>query len=76
MQGQSQQAQNLISLFYNGIDGREKENFIYKRVDTELDETCHIEMDETDHRKPQKLAEKGTTAFQYHAGEIIGVFCK
>jgi len=76
MQGQSQQVQNLISLLHKGIDGRENENFLYKRVDTELDETCHIEMDETDHGKLEKLAEKATTAFQYHAGEIIGIFCK
>jgi hypothetical protein len=75
MQGQSQQVQNLISLLHKGIDGREKENFLYKRVDTELDETCHIEMDETDHGKLEKLAEKATSTFQCHAGEIIDMFC-
>lgn len=56
-------------------DGREKENFLYKRVDIELDETCHIEMDETDHGKLEKLAEKATSTFQCHAGEIIDMFC-
>ncbi|MGN6399586.1 MAG: CBASS cGAMP-activated phospholipase, partial [Flavisolibacter sp.] len=50
MQGQSQLVENLISLLQNGID-REQEhepNFVYKRIDTLLDETCVIDLDETD----------------------------
>jgi len=75
MQGQSQHVENLISLLHKGIDRREGENFIYKRVDTELDETCLIELDETDKGKLQKLSEKATSAFQNEAGEIISKFC-
>jgi uncharacterized protein len=74
MQGQSQQVQNLISLLHKGIDRQETENFIYKRIDTELDETCHINLDETDKGKLEKLAEKATGGFQNNAGEIFRNF--
>lgn len=74
MQGQSQQVQNLISILKNGIDKREPNNFIYNRIDTELDETCGIEMDETDIGKLKKLAEKATIEFQNHATTIINTY--
>lgn len=74
MQGQSQQVQNLISLLQNGIDKQEKENFIYKRIDTELDETCFVELDETNPRKLEKLAEKAQHEFQNNANSIIELF--
>lgn len=76
MQGQSQQVQNLISILKNGIDKREPNNFIYNRIDTELDETCGIEMDETDIGKLKKLAEKATIEFQNHATTIIDTYYK
>ncbi len=75
MQGQSQQVQNLISLLKNGIDKREPDNFTYMRVDTELDETCSIDLDETDQKKLNKLAEKATIEFQNHASNIIKNYC-
>ena len=75
MQGQSQQVQNLVSLLHKGIDRREGDNFIYKSVDTELDETCLIELDETDKGKLQKLSEKAASAFQYEAGDINSKLC-
>lgn len=74
MQGQSQQVQNLISLMKNGIDRQEPDNFGYIRIDTELDETCNIEMDETDKEKLKKLAEKATIEFQKNATIIIKAF--
>lgn len=67
--------QNLVSLLHKGVDRREAENFIYKRVDTELVETCLIALDETDKGKLQKLSEKATSAFQHEAGDIISKFC-
>lgn len=74
MQGQSQQVQNLISLLQNGIDRQEQQNFIYKRIDTELDETCNIKLDETNKKKLEKLAEKAHVAFQNSANEILANF--
>ena len=74
MQGQSQQVQNLISLLQYGMDKQEQENFIYKRVDTELDETCFVELDETDRRKLEKLGEKAQHEFQNHVGSILDLF--
>lgn len=74
MQGQSQQVQNLISILKNGIDRREADNFDYVRIDTELDETCGIEMDETDINKLSKLAEKASIEFQNNATQVIRLF--
>lgn len=73
MQGQSQQVQNLISILKNGIDKREPDNFVYTRIDTLLDETCRIEMDETDISKLKKLAEKATIEFQNNATNVMKV---
>lgn len=75
MQGQSQQAQNLISLLKNGIDRREADNFVYTRIDTALDATCNIELDETDRNKLTKLAEKATIEFQNNATVILSKYC-
>jgi hypothetical protein len=74
MQGQSQQVQNLISLLQNGIDKQGTENFIYKRIDTELDDTCFVELDETDRIRLEKLGEKAQHEFQNHANSIIEQF--
>ncbi|TXJ24959.1 MAG: patatin [Chitinophagaceae bacterium] len=71
MQGQSQQVQNLISLLHRGIDRQEGENFIYKRIDTELDESCSIELDEIKRSKLEKLSEKAGIEFQNSGNEII-----
>ncbi|MDB5277952.1 MAG: Patatin [Ferruginibacter sp.] len=74
MQGQSQQVQNLISLLQNGIDKQEQPNFIYQRVDTHLDESCNIQMDEINKFKLDKLAEKATREFQLTGNNIIRDF--
>lgn len=74
LQGQTQQAQNLISILKNGIDRREPDNFVYIRIDTQLDESCPIEMDETDKAKLIKLAEKANIEFQNNATNIIKNF--
>jgi len=75
MQGQSQQVQNLISLLHKGIDRQEADNFIYSRIETELDDTCNIKLDETDRGKLEKLAEKAHIEFQNSANDIINRFC-
>ncbi len=74
MQGQSQQVQNLISLMQKGIDKAEEDNFTYLRIDTELNETCNVEMDETSKDIIIKLAEKATIEFQNNATNIIKNF--
>lgn len=77
MQGQSQLAQNLISLLQNGIDSEkgEKPNFIYHRIQTELDDTLKIDLDERNKEKLKKLAEKASDEFQNNATKIISNFC-
>lgn len=75
MQGQSQQVQNLIGLMQHGIDKREKANFVYNRIDTLLDSTCNIELDETNKFKLDKLAEKASREFQKSSGSIIKEYC-
>lgn len=77
MQGQSQQVQNLISLIQNGIDGekRDNPNFIYQRIETELDDTLKVELDEVDIDKLNKLSEKATSEFQNHATNILKLYC-
>ncbi|MEA5139968.1 CBASS cGAMP-activated phospholipase [Arcicella rigui] len=76
MQGQSQQVQNLISLLQNGVDKQETSNFIYHRIDTELDSTCDIQLDETNQFKLDKLAEKASREFQKNASVILQSFSK
>lgn len=74
MQGQTQQVQNLISLLNVGIDRREQPKFVYHRIDTELDETCNIDMDETNIVKLSKLSEKASIAYQNNATVIRYAF--
>ncbi|SOE21219.1 Patatin-like phospholipase [Spirosomataceae bacterium TFI 002] len=74
MQGQSQQIQNIIGIMKNGIDKSEPDNFDYLRIDTELDSTCPIELDETDKVKLDKLAEKAIIQFQTNATTMISLF--
>lgn len=76
MQGQSQLVENLISLLQNGIDREQehKPNFVYKRIDTLLDETCVIDLDETDRKKLEKLKEKAQVEFQKNGNEVIQKF--
>lgn len=77
MQGQSQLVENLISLMQNGIDRNRVNNpsFLYKRIDTELNETLNIALDETDITKLKKLGEKASFEFSNHSTEIINKFC-
>ena len=71
MQGQSQQVENLISLLHKGVGRLEPDNFTYLRVNTELDDSCHISLDEKDPVKLDKLAEKAMQAFQLNSHHVI-----
>ena len=77
MQGQSQQVENLISLMQNGIDRNREANpsFVYKRVDTELNETLSVALDDTDLDKLKKLGEKASFEFSNNSTQIIKEFC-
>lgn len=74
MQGQSQQVQNLISLLHGGIGSEEGENFTYERIDTELDDSCKIEMDATEKDKLNVLSEKAHVAFQNNSAKVLKKF--
>lgn len=74
MQGQSQQVENLISLLRQGIGKGEPEAFIYERIDTELDDSCKIEMDATSTDKLNVLTEKAHVAFQNHSARVLKNF--
>ncbi len=71
MQAQSQQVENLVSLLHKGIGRSEVDNFIYSRIDTELDETSNIALDETNQDKLKRLSERATREFQVKGNEIL-----
>jgi patatin-like phospholipase/acyl hydrolase len=77
MQAQSQQVENLVELLQNGIDKEKKEtpNFIYQRINTQLDKTLMIELDDTDMDKLKRLAQKASYQFHEHASNIISRYC-
>lgn len=74
MQGQSQQVENLVSILHRGIGKKEPENFVYQRIDTTLEDTCDIALDETKKHKLEKLVEKGHSEFQNNVANIRSRF--
>jgi uncharacterized protein len=74
MQGQSQQTENIIGLIQKGIGGLQQERFIYQRINTILDSSCNIELDEFDLNKLNKLKEKASREFQINSYETIKHF--
>lgn len=75
MQGQSQLAENLISLLQRGIDKEHEPRFIYHRIKTELSGTHNVKLDDTDTDKLKKLGEKAVFEFNNHGTTIIKDFC-
>jgi patatin-like phospholipase/acyl hydrolase len=77
MQGQSQMVENLISLMQNGVDKERLENpsFYYKRINTELNSTLDIGIDETSIERLKKLSERGSFEYNNHVNEILKNFC-
>lgn len=77
MQAQSQNVEHLVQLLQNGIDKekQDKPNFIYHRINAELDNTLNVEMDETDQKKLKALAQKATYQFHENATNIIKWYC-
>ena len=76
MQGQSQQVQNLLSLMQKGIGALQTERFELIRINTELDNTCNIEMDEHEKCKLDVLKEKASREFQLQGVKTINSFFK
>lgn len=76
LQGQSQLAENLISVMQNGIDKEHRDNarFIYNRISTVLDNSMKIEIDETDKSKLKRLSEKASFQFHNNAYMIIKTY--
>lgn len=77
MQAQSQQVEQLVELLQNGIDKEKKEtpNFIYHRINTELDNTLNVELDETDKEKLKALSQKASYKFHEYASDIVKWYC-
>ena len=72
MQGQSQQAENLISLMKNGIDKQEPDNFGYLRLNTLFkNEADSIQMDETNQSKLKELEERAINVYKENKDEIF-----
>jgi uncharacterized protein len=71
MQGQSQHVDELVGLLHRGIGKKEANNFNYHRVNAELDASIHMELDEFDRTKLQRLSEKAQFAYQENATKII-----
>lgn len=72
MQGQSQQAENLISLLQKGIDKQEADNFGYIRLNTLFEtEKDNIEMDEINSKKLKKLEERGLQVYEDNKEKIF-----
>lgn len=74
MQGQSQQVENLISLLHKGIGRQEADNFTYMRINTELDKSCLVELDDYKSHKLDNLSEKAMQAFQLTSHEVLHSF--
>ncbi|WP_417371677.1 CBASS cGAMP-activated phospholipase [Gelidibacter japonicus] len=72
MQGQSQQAENLISLLKNGIDKQEPDNFGYLRLNTLFkNEVDSGQMDETNQTKLKELEERAIKVYRENKTEIL-----
>lgn len=72
MQGQSQQAENLISLMKNGIDKQEPDNFGYLRLNTLFkNEADSIQMDETNQSKLKELEDRAINVYKENKDEIF-----
>ena len=76
MQAQSQEIENLVTIMQNGIDKEKKANpnFVYHRVNVELDDTLNVQMDETNKEKLEALAQKASYKFHEDATTIIKDF--
>tara|TARA_R110000796_G_scaffold63858_1_gene147650 strand:- start:415 stop:1440 length:1026 start_codon:yes stop_codon:yes gene_type:complete len=73
MQSQSQLVANYISLLYHGIDKCEKENpnFVYDRIEVQLNEDNYIDMDESDSTKIKNFAELASIKYQHNRSSIL-----
>lgn len=74
MQGQSQQAENLISLLKNGIDKEESDNFGYIRLNTTFErEEESIKMDEVNKDRLKILEDRALQVYKDHKSTIFNL---
>ncbi|HMR87747.1 MAG TPA: CBASS cGAMP-activated phospholipase [Saprospiraceae bacterium] len=73
-QGQSQQTQNLIKLISKNNQSSSQKKFEYFRIDSELDNGCTINLDETNPDKLDILSEKAVREFQKHGHIVTNTF--
>ena len=71
MQSQSQLVANYISIIHRGIDKNEKENFVYDRIDTSLNEESDMKMDESNIKLIKNFSELAAIEFQYNRNNIL-----
>ena len=75
-QGQTQQTQNLIKLISKNTQNPTQKKFEYYRIDTELNNGCNIDLDETNTDKLDILSEKVVKKFQKNVNLVINTFVK
>lgn len=78
MQAQSQQVEHLVQLMQLGIDNENQQspNFIYHRINADLNNTMKLEMDETKPEKLKSLAQKANYQFHEHCSIIVKTYCQ
>jgi hypothetical protein len=78
MQAQSQQVEHLVQLMQLGIDkeNQQSPNFIYHRINADLNNTMKLEMDETKPEKLKSLAQKANYQFHEHCSIIVKTYCQ
>lgn len=78
MQAQSQQVEHLVQLMQLGIDkeNQQSPNFIYHRINADLNDTMKLEMDETNPEKLKSLAQKANYQFHEHCSIIVKTYCQ
>lgn len=71
MQAQSQNVENLVRLWQNGVMGTNGPKFIYHRINTELNSSIEIELDDHHEDKLNYLISAAVNEFQLHGNAII-----
>ncbi len=73
MQSQSQLVENYMNLLHIGIDESEvsNPNFVYDRIDVQLDKSSNIKMDEFDKTKLKNFAELASIKFKENRKSLM-----
>lgn len=74
MQSQSQHTENLVSLLHKGIGRSKSKTFDYLRINTVLDNSLKVELDDTRKDALEKLSERSRTEFQKWGSKVMNTF--